>query len=379
MTEKNEYYITGSQTVTNAAEAAQLAASNFPAVARHIGEDRWHVSFLATAPMHENQRPFMATIAERLRLESRLELPYRNWRGETSMRRLHPIGVTFAATEWHPEPQWLLEAYDLDKKAERTFALKDFNPLNFPQDYEAIGKKLLEIGAMCDDQEIARTAYDAATALASPVPTATKPQPEIGMKSALKTLRENQRQLDADGCEVGVSREALHMLLEAYDRGRETIYFQLDKIKAMRDVVPFRSTDAEPVLTGVASLDIGPLKEAWEKLYAASKDVQRILEKQKDALQAENDRLKDPGDGRPCTMDEFVAALYEDCRDNMERNEAIEFWLYGDWAGAFNYLSVESAQRLHAKSLPKLTQDEEEEIASYERLQNKINAKDGNI
>jgi hypothetical protein len=116
-----------------------------------------------------------------------LELPYKNWRGEVSTRKIQPIRLEFGSTSWHTEPQWLLIAWDIEKEAERSFALKDFNP-------------------------------------------APEPEPEVGMGSALKALRENQRQLDADGCEVGVSREALSLLLEAYDRGRRTIYFQLDKL-----------------------------------------------------------------------------------------------------------------------------------------------------
>ena len=51
---------------------------------------------------------------------------YRNYRGELSERRIVPKSIRFGATEWHPEPQWLLLAHDLDKQADREFALKDF-------------------------------------------------------------------------------------------------------------------------------------------------------------------------------------------------------------------------------------------------------------
>ncbi|MBD9390170.1 hypothetical protein IB237_23495 [Agrobacterium sp. AGB01] len=57
-----------------------------------------------------------------------LELPYKNWRGEISTRKIQPIRIEFGSTEWHPEPQWLLVATDVEKNAERSFALKDFNP-----------------------------------------------------------------------------------------------------------------------------------------------------------------------------------------------------------------------------------------------------------
>ena len=52
--------------------------------------------------------------------------PYTNWRGETAIRRLRPIGVKFMATAWHREPQWILEAFDYDRQEMRGFALKDF-------------------------------------------------------------------------------------------------------------------------------------------------------------------------------------------------------------------------------------------------------------
>lgn len=55
-----------------------------------------------------------------------LTVTYRNWRGEVGERTITPIRVWFGATDWHPEPQWLLEAFDHDKGANRDFALKDF-------------------------------------------------------------------------------------------------------------------------------------------------------------------------------------------------------------------------------------------------------------
>lgn len=50
---------------------------------------------------------------------------YANHRGEVAVRRVVPIRLRFAATEWHPEPQWLLDGRDLDRGAERSFALAD--------------------------------------------------------------------------------------------------------------------------------------------------------------------------------------------------------------------------------------------------------------
>lgn len=53
-------------------------------------------------------------------------LTYTNYRGETAQRTIIPKSVRFGSTEWHPEPQWLLLAYDSDKGADREFALRDF-------------------------------------------------------------------------------------------------------------------------------------------------------------------------------------------------------------------------------------------------------------
>lgn len=60
---------------------------------------------------------------------------YRNYRGETARRRIIPQLVWFGATDWHPKPQWVLEAFDVDKNATRSFALRDV--VSF--DYDAEG------------------------------------------------------------------------------------------------------------------------------------------------------------------------------------------------------------------------------------------------
>lgn len=57
--------------------------------------------------------------------QSTVRIKYTNYRGETSIRRVIPRSITFGSTDWHPDKQWLLEAFDLDKDAERSFALRD--------------------------------------------------------------------------------------------------------------------------------------------------------------------------------------------------------------------------------------------------------------
>lgn len=53
---------------------------------------------------------------------------YTNWRGESGLRRAHPRRVYWGSTDWHPAPQWLMEALDADKQAVRVFAMQDMMP-----------------------------------------------------------------------------------------------------------------------------------------------------------------------------------------------------------------------------------------------------------
>lgn len=50
---------------------------------------------------------------------------YTNYRGETSIREIVPKTISFVSTEWHPEAQWILTAFDIEKQADRGFAMKD--------------------------------------------------------------------------------------------------------------------------------------------------------------------------------------------------------------------------------------------------------------
>ncbi|MDG9790560.1 hypothetical protein [Brucella anthropi] len=51
---------------------------------------------------------------------------YTNYRGETAERTITPKRVWYGISDWHPEPQWFLTAFDHDKNADRDFALIDF-------------------------------------------------------------------------------------------------------------------------------------------------------------------------------------------------------------------------------------------------------------
>ena len=54
-----------------------------------------------------------------------IEFVYTSWRGETSTRRATPLRVLWGSSEWHPEPQWILRAFDHDREEVRDFALRD--------------------------------------------------------------------------------------------------------------------------------------------------------------------------------------------------------------------------------------------------------------
>lgn len=56
-----------------------------------------------------------------------IALNYTNWRGQRSLRHIIPKNLFFGSNEWHPEPQWLIAAWDCDKKADRTFTLAGFS------------------------------------------------------------------------------------------------------------------------------------------------------------------------------------------------------------------------------------------------------------
>lgn len=54
---------------------------------------------------------------------------YTNWRGETARRTIIPIRMWWGETEWHPQEQWMLTAWDVEKEATRDFAWQDIKPV----------------------------------------------------------------------------------------------------------------------------------------------------------------------------------------------------------------------------------------------------------
>lgn len=54
-----------------------------------------------------------------------VEILYRNHRGEEARRRIKPIALWFGSTDWHPEEQWLLGAFDYSRNSRRDFSMAE--------------------------------------------------------------------------------------------------------------------------------------------------------------------------------------------------------------------------------------------------------------
>ena len=50
-------------------------------------------------------------------------IDYTNWKGERRERLITPGIFFWGITNWHQEPQWMMNAVDEEKHEERTFAL----------------------------------------------------------------------------------------------------------------------------------------------------------------------------------------------------------------------------------------------------------------
>ncbi len=54
-------------------------------------------------------------------------IDYTNYRGERAHRRVLPHRLWFGTADWHPEPQWILDAWDVEKGVIRSFAMRDIH------------------------------------------------------------------------------------------------------------------------------------------------------------------------------------------------------------------------------------------------------------
>src|SRR5262245_6342733 len=65
-------------------------------------------------------------------VERVLKIDYTNWRNERSIRTLIPWRFEFRATEHHPERQWMIIGYDLDRLQWRAYPIKDVHRIVEP-------------------------------------------------------------------------------------------------------------------------------------------------------------------------------------------------------------------------------------------------------
>ena len=56
-----------------------------------------------------------------------VQIKYTNYRQVTAIRTILPGRIWFGTTKRHPQPQWLLDAFDVDKQEHRSFAMADIS------------------------------------------------------------------------------------------------------------------------------------------------------------------------------------------------------------------------------------------------------------
>jgi len=66
-------------------------------------------------------------------LHGAAQIDYTNWRGERSVRVVIPLNMKLGSNEWHPEPQWMMLAHDVAKKADRWFAMSGIHSWCTPE------------------------------------------------------------------------------------------------------------------------------------------------------------------------------------------------------------------------------------------------------
>lgn len=66
-------------------------------------------------------------------------IDYTNHAGVRSVREILPFEFHYMSNEWHPQPQWLLEAFDYDKDDVRYFAVSGIHRWGTPSDRRQMG------------------------------------------------------------------------------------------------------------------------------------------------------------------------------------------------------------------------------------------------
>lgn len=83
------------------------------------------VSMIAQQPTQQiSQSPEFKFVPEQ-----QIKVRYTNYRGESAIRTIISLegGIFWGHNEYHTHDQWLLRVWDVEKGAERIYALKDIN------------------------------------------------------------------------------------------------------------------------------------------------------------------------------------------------------------------------------------------------------------
>jgi predicted DNA-binding transcriptional regulator YafY len=58
-----------------------------------------------------------------------LQFIYKNYQGKVGIRNVRPLAVRYGTSPYHPEPTWLMLAWDADKGTEREFDMTQMSAL----------------------------------------------------------------------------------------------------------------------------------------------------------------------------------------------------------------------------------------------------------
>lgn len=70
------------------------------------------------------------SLNDEIQQQQTIVLDYTNHRGIRSTREVIPLDIYFGSNEWHPEPQWLLKAFDAQENGLRDFAMAGIHGFN---------------------------------------------------------------------------------------------------------------------------------------------------------------------------------------------------------------------------------------------------------
>lgn len=144
-----------------------------------------------------------------------VEVTYTNWKGKTDVRRLILGQVRFGTSEWHPEPTYLISAFDLDHAAQ---IWKEYDLCQM--DFTTTGEReaaLREAAAKITDHGsrndvYSKSRHDASAVILALIDTPTPPAaPEPTAQEAARVLLTLSR--------ADEPVEITHIVLEIMDDG----------------------------------------------------------------------------------------------------------------------------------------------------------------